>query len=104
MPKELMIMIADKIKTLRASHNITQAELARRLGVTRNGVNSWEQGLSVPSTNYIVELSKLFGVSTDFLFGLSEQASINVDGLNDEDVALMSELVSRLRGRTKCDS
>ena len=94
-------MIAEKIKALRASHNLTQAELARKLGVTRNGVNSWEQGLSIPSTNYIVELSKMFGVSTDYLFGLSEQASINVAGLNDADVALLSELASRLRGRVE---
>ena len=92
-------MIADKIKALRASHNLTQAELARKLNITRNGVNSWEQGLSIPSTNYIVELSKMFGVSTDYLFGLSEQASINVSGLNDKDVALLAELASRLKGR-----
>ena len=94
-------MIADKIKALRISRNLTQAELARNLGITRNGVNSWEQGLSIPSTNYIVELSKLFGVSTDYLFGLSDQASINVSGLNDKDIALISALVLRLRVRSE---
>ena len=94
-------MIADKIKALRTTHNFTQAELARKLGITRNGVNSWEQALSIPSPNYIVELSKLFGVSTDYLFGLSEHASINVSGLNNKDIALISELVSRLRGRSE---
>jgi transcriptional regulator with XRE-family HTH domain len=99
-----MIMIAEKIKALRTAHNLTQAELARKLGVTRNGVNSWEQGLSIPSTNYIVELSKLFGVSTDYLLGISEQANINVAGLNAKDVALLSELASRLRGRVEGNS
>ena len=94
-------MIADKIKVLRNSQNMTQAELARKLGITRNGVNSWEQALSIPSPNYIVELSKLFGVSTDYLFGLSNQASINVSGLSDEDIALISELVSRLKRRVE---
>jgi len=96
-------MIADKIKALRTAHQLTQAELARKLGITRNGVNSWEQALSIPSPNYIVELSRLFGVSTDYLFGLSDHASINVSGLNTEDVALLSDLVSRLRGRAKSD-
>ena len=95
----MMIMIADKIKALRVSHNLTQAELARKIGITRNGVNSWEQGLSTPSTFYIVELSKMFGVSADYLLGLSQQASINVTGLNEKDIALLAELVSRLRGR-----
>ena len=42
-------MIAEKIKALREARGWTQAELARRMGITRNGVNSWEQGLSVPS-------------------------------------------------------
>jgi transcriptional regulator with XRE-family HTH domain len=93
-------MIADKIKALRISRQLTQAELARKLGITRNGVNSWEQALSIPSPNYIVELSRLFGVSTDYLFGLSDHASIDVSGLNNEDIALLSDLVSRLRGRT----
>lgn len=42
-------MTADRIKTLREARGWTQAELARRLNMTRNGVNSWEQGLSMPS-------------------------------------------------------
>ena len=93
-------MIAEKIRALRTAHSWTQTALSKKLGVTRNGVNSWEQGLSIPSPNYIVELSKLFGVSTDYLFGLSDHATIDVSGLSAEDIALLSELVSRLRGRT----
>jgi len=42
-------------------------------------------------------------VSTDYLLGLSEQATINVTGLNDKDIALLTELASRLRGRSKED-
>ena len=38
-------MTADRIKVLREARGWTQAELARRLNITRNGVNSWEQGL-----------------------------------------------------------
>ena len=57
-------MIAEKIKALREARGWTQAELARRMGITRNGVNSWEQGLSIPSPASIVELAKTFSVST----------------------------------------
>lgn len=60
-------MIAEKIKALREARSWTQAELARRMGITRNGVNSWEQGLSIPSPASIVELAKTFSVSTDYL-------------------------------------
>lgn len=43
-------MIAEKIKSLRQQDSLTQAELAKRLGITRSSVNAWEMGISAPST------------------------------------------------------
>ena len=65
-------MIAEKIKMLRNANNMTQAELARKLNVTRSSVNAWEMGISIPSTTFIVELAQLFKVSTDYLLGYSD--------------------------------
>ena len=62
-------MTAERIKALREARGWTQAELARRINITRNGVNSWEQGLSMPSPACLVDLSKVFSVSTDYLLG-----------------------------------
>ncbi len=90
-------MIAEKIKALREARGFTQAELARQLGITRNGVNSWEQGLSMPSPAYLVELAKLFRVSTDYLLGLSEIDTINVSGLSKKDIGILTELAERLK-------
>lgn len=90
-------MIADKIKALREARGWTQAELARRMGITRNGVNSWEQGLSTPSPACIVDLAKTFSVSTDYLLGIEPLASINVTGLDEKDVAVLAMLADRLR-------
>ena len=42
-------MIADKIKLLREASHLTQTELAKKLNITRNSVNAWEMGISVPS-------------------------------------------------------
>ncbi len=85
-------MIADKIKTLREKSELTQAELARRLGVTRSGVNSWEMGITIPSTMYIVELALLFGVSTDYLLDMPETKTISVNGLTDREIASLTEI------------
>lgn len=90
-------MIAEKIKALREARGWTQAELARRMAITRNGVNSWEQGLSTPSPASIVELARLFSVSTDYLLGVEALASINVTGLDERDVATLAMLADRLR-------
>ena len=47
-------MVAEKIKHLREQQGLTQAELSKRLGITRSSVNAWEMGISVPSTQYLV--------------------------------------------------
>jgi len=93
-------MTAEKIKKLREARTWTQAELARRLGVTRNGVNSWEQGLSIPSTACLVELAKTFSVSTDYLLGLEPLRTVDVTGLSDKEVALLTEMADCLRNRS----
>ena len=90
-------MIAEKIKALRSARGWSQLELAQRLDITRNGVNSWEQGLSMPSPAYLIELSKVFSVSVDFLLGIEPLSTVNVTGLNDRDVAILAELADRLR-------
>lgn len=92
-------MIADRIRELRQERNWTQAELARKLGITRNGVNAWEQGFSTPSITSIIELSKVFSVSSDYLLGLSNIETISVSGLSAHDIALLSELVESLKDK-----
>ena len=92
-------MIAEKIKTLRIKNNLTQAELSRQLGVTRSGVNAWEMGISVPSTQYVVELAHIFKVSTDYLLGVAETASVSVEGLTDKDVELICSVILHLKNK-----
>lgn len=92
-------MVADRIKKLREQHNITQSELAKQLGITRSSVNAWEMGISVLSTQYIVELAHIFNVSVDFLLGVDTTASINVSGLSDADIELINSIVLHLKSR-----
>ncbi len=86
-------MIADKIKTLREKRGITQSELASKLGITRSGVNAWEMGISIPSTQYIVLLAKFFDVSSDYLLDIAETATISVEGLTEQEIASLVEVV-----------
>lgn len=94
--KEL-IFLSGKIKQLRENLDITQSELAKKLGLTRSAINAWEMGLSVPSTQYIVELAKLFQVSTDFLLGIEENASVSVKGLNEKQIATVLNIIECFR-------
>lgn len=92
MAKELFTL-AERIKLLREQKGITQSELAKSIGISRSGVNAWEMGLSIPSTQYIVEIAKTFNVSTDFLLGMEETATVSVKGLSQRQVAVVIDMI-----------
>lgn len=90
-------MVADRIKFLREKNTLTQNALAKKLNVTRSSVNAWEMGISVPSTALIVDIARLFHVSTDYLLGIKETASLDISSLNDEETMIIYELVKYLK-------
>ena len=61
------MILADKIMQLRKKAGWSQEELAEQLGVTRQSVSKWEGAQSMPDMEKILQMSRLFGVSTDFL-------------------------------------
>lgn len=92
-------MVADRIRRLREQNGWTQSALAKILGITRSSVNAWEMGISVPSTQYVVELSSLFKVSTDYLLCVDKTISVSLDGLSQEDIQLVHSIVNHLRNK-----
>ncbi len=61
------MILADKIIDLRKKNGWSQEELAEKLGVSRQSVSKWESAQSVPDMGRILQLSQIFGVSTDYL-------------------------------------
>lgn len=87
-------MISDRIKELREKNQLTQSALAKKLGLSRSAVNAWEMGVSVPSAQYLVELSKLFKVSTDYLLGIDQQERIDITFLEEDEKNILYELLN----------
>jgi len=58
---------AEKLQSYRKSTGLSQEELAYQLGVSRQSVSKWEQGLSFPETEKLIELSTMMGMSVDQL-------------------------------------
>ena len=75
------MILADKIMQLRKKASWSQEELAEQLGVTRQSVSKWEGAQSVPDMDKVVQMSRLFGVTTDYLLKdeIEEQAAALVE-------------------------
>ncbi|MBE6557115.1 MAG: helix-turn-helix transcriptional regulator, partial [Ruminococcaceae bacterium] len=62
-----MKSLADKLIQLRKQHGWSQEELAEKLSVSRQAVSKWESAQAVPDIANLLQLSTLFGVTTDYL-------------------------------------
>lgn len=94
-------MIAERIKMLRENKQLSQSDLSKRLGITRSSINAWEMGISTPSTTYLVELSQIFHVSIDYLLGLDKNVSLDITGLDTEQVRILTDLAEHFRKEKK---
>ncbi len=86
-------MIACRIKELREQNGLTQVSLAKRLGLSRSAINAWEMGVSVPSTQYLAELARLFKVSADYLLGLDTKETVDISLLKAEEKEMIYALI-----------
>ena len=67
------MILADKIIELRKRAGMSQEELAEKLGVSRQSISKWEGAQSTPDLNRVLQLSEIFGVSTDTLLKDTEE-------------------------------
>lgn len=95
----MVINIADRIRYLRDKVGMTQSDLAKRLGISRSAVNSWEMSLSVPSLSNIIEMKEIFRVSVDYLLSLDESISVDISDLSNEERELVIRLVNCFKNK-----
>ena len=91
--KKNMHTFPERLKDLRDRLGYTQSDLAKKLSITRASVNAWEMGISAPSTSWLVELSNLFHVTTDYLLGLDDCITIRTNTLSDRAVTAILNTV-----------
>ncbi len=70
--------LSEKIFELRKANGMSQEQLAEKIGVSRQSVSKWESGDSVPEIERLIELSRVFDVSTDYLLKPSEVDELTI--------------------------
>ena len=87
-------MIGERLQDIRKDHNDTQQDLADKLHASLYAVRCWEQGKSDPSHDTLVAICKLYGVSADYLLGLTDEDPVysqrrQKNNLNTENLATL---------------
>ncbi len=96
-----MVNFGERLKTLRTQAGLTQAELAKRLQVTKSTISYYELLERNPSPEMLIRLADIFHVSTDYLLGVNYKKIIDVSDLTDDDMQLLLMTVETLRKKNR---
>lgn len=88
-----MVNLGKKLKSLRLANNLTQAQVAGQIGVTKTVISSYENDLRQPSYDNLLKLASLFKVSTDWLLGNEKTQKFDFSGLTDEQANLVMGII-----------
>lgn len=91
------MQIGETIRKYRKERNMTQEEMAKRLGVTPPAVNKWENGNSYPDIMLLAPIARLLDISVDTLLSFRGE-------LTDEEIRqIMSEADEKFKNDSYCN-
>ena len=91
----------ENIKQLRLARNLSQVDLAKALGVTKQSISNWENNNIQPSIDMLIRLAQFFSVSTDCILGLNHRKYIEISELTDRQLAHISAIIDDIRDTNK---
>lgn len=104
---------SERLKDLRKQAELTQVDVAEKLGISQPAYASWEHGVKKPTQENLVKIAQVLNVSVDYLLGNSEEKvdeldniellfRMNSKGLTDEEKKVFKkELIEFMKERKK---
>lgn len=86
---------SENLKKLREEKGISQTELARRLGVNKSLISSYENMERLPSLNALAKLSYQFNVSMEFLLGINKNKTVDISNLTTEQISVVTSVIKQ---------
>jgi transcriptional regulator with XRE-family HTH domain len=91
--------LGNKLKNLRLNKNLTQVDVAKRIGVSKSRISSYELNVNEPSLDIIVKLAALYNVSLDALLELDKGIYLDVTGLSQKQISILQSIIDSYRER-----
>ena len=97
----MLYKFAENLKSLRTKKGLSQTQLATKLWLNKSIISAYENEQRSPSLDVLIKLSYEFNVSMEYLLGIERDKTLNISGLNDEQVTVINSLVELLRNENK---
>ncbi len=106
-----MNSVEKRIKNLLELNNMTQSELAQRLGTTQANISRYLSGTRKIDIDILDKIANIFSVSTDYLLGRTVNTdqselkialnSVSTDGLDEDDIEMIREIIEKLKKKNQ---
>lgn len=93
--------LGEKLRQLRLEKNLTQKQVATRLGVAISAVSSYESDTRCPTFDTLINYARIFHVSTDYLLGLEPNSTLDVSGLSEEEILAIAQIIEVIRKKNR---
>ena len=84
----------ERLRESREKRRLTRRVLGDRVGVGENAIYNYENNLSKPSFNHLIKLRDILNVSLDYLVGISDEESLNISDLTEDQRILIHEMIN----------
>ena len=92
-----MVDFGNTLKTLRLYNEMTQAQLAQKLGLTKSVISAYENGLRLTSYDILIHIAKIFKVTTDYLLNVETPNNIDLSGLSLAEKEALLKLIQAMK-------
>ncbi len=96
-----MHYFGEKLRELRVQHNMSQKELAEKLGIVSGTVSAYEQDKKRPSLEVLVKICRIFSISSDYLLGLNDNMNLMKASLTDYQMGIIRQLIRELEAKNE---
>ena len=97
----MLYKFGENLKSLRTKKGLSQTQLATKLWLNKSIISAYENEQRSPSLDVLIKLSYEFNVSMEYLLGIERDKTLDISGLNDEQVTVINSLVELLRNENK---
>ncbi len=88
-----MVDFGKRLRLMRKNRELTQSQLAERIGVTSSMISAYETSLRLPSFDVLIKISYELKVSTDYLLGIEKRTDLEIPELTKKQKLAILNLV-----------